>query len=259
MGLKTIVNILMHYEGRKTLRKKFIAEISNNNSILEIGPFYKPVCVGDNVSYFDIINQEELIERAKTITTADKLKDIPFIHFVSPIGDLSVVDKKFDAVASSHAIEHQLDLIDHLKKVSYLLHENGKYYLLVPDKRYCFDYFNNESTIADVIQATVDKKVKHSLKSVIEHRALTTHNIAKKHWHGFHDKLTDTSKRVKEAIEEYNNEEYIDVHGWYFTPTSFEKIINVLNELGYIDLKIDKIYSTRYKSFEFYVTLKKRA
>jgi SAM-dependent methyltransferase len=252
-----ISRLIYTFSGRKRLRKNFLNEISKNPSILEIGPFFKPVCLGSNVAYFDIINQQELIERAKTITTADKLKDIPFIEFVSPTGDLSIIDKKFDAIVSSHAIEHQLDFIDHLKKVSSLLNNNGKYYLLIPDKRYCFDYFNNESTIADILQAAIDKKTKHNLKSVIEHRVLTTHSKSKKHWRGSHGSLTDTTKKLRDAIEEFNTGEYIDVHGWYFTPVSFEKIIIILNELGYIDLKIKKIYPTRYGSLEFYCVLEK--
>jgi SAM-dependent methyltransferase len=253
-----ISKFIYTFGGRKKLRKQFLNKITSSGTVLEIGPFFKPVCIGENVEYFDIINQEQLIERAKTITTADKLKNIPFIHFISSTGDLSIINKTFDAVVSSHAIEHQLDFIDHVNKVGNLLNKNGKYYLLIPDKRYCFDHFNKESTIADILQGSIDKKTKHSLKSVIEHRALTTHNKGRKHWQGMHGKITDISKKVKEAIAEYNAEEYVDVHAWYFTPTSFENIVNLLNELGYINLKVEKIYPTRYKSLEFYAILQKK-
>jgi SAM-dependent methyltransferase len=259
MPSNSISRFIYTFSGRKKLRKNFINEISNNKTILEIGPFFKPVCVGNNVEYFDIINQEELKERAKSITTSDKLKDIPFIHFISPTGDLSIVNKKFDAVTSSHAIEHQLDFIDHLQKVSSILNDGGKYYLLIPDKRYCFDHFNHESTIADILQASIDKKIKHTLKAVIEHRALTTHNKGSRHWRGNHGKQNDNIDNIKKAIEEYNTGEYIDVHGWYFTPNSFEKIIILLNDLKYINLSVKKVYPTRYGSFEFYVILEKNS
>lgn len=39
------------------------------------------------------------------------------IHYVEPNGDLSVVNKRFDAVFSSHMIEHAADLAAHLKQI----------------------------------------------------------------------------------------------------------------------------------------------
>lgn len=242
---------------RKISKKKFLCTIPKNASILEIGPFYNPVCKGENVKYFDIINREDLIRRAKSINSKIEESSVPFIDFVSPTGDLAIINETFDIVISSHAIEHQLDLIDHLQKTSNLLKKNGKYYAIIPDKRFCFDYYNNETTIADVINSNCYKQTKHSLKSVIEHRALTTHNSAKKHWIGIHGSLNNTVNRIKEAIEEYNQSDYVDVHAWCFTPNSFTKIINLLYELGYIDFKIKTLYHTSVKKLEFYVVLEK--
>ena len=126
-------------------RKYFINSISKSLSILEIGPFYKPNCIGDNVEYFDILDRDALIKRATEINSSINIDQIPYINYVSENGDLSIIDKKFDALFSSHAIEHQLDLIDHFQKASKLLNKGGKYYMIIPDKRYCFDYFNKES------------------------------------------------------------------------------------------------------------------
>ena len=240
-------------------RKPFVASLPKDVSILEIGPFYSPVCIGKNVKYFDILNRENLVKRAKQIDEHINAEQIPFIEYVSPTGDLSIIQETFDAVVSSHAVEHQLDLIDHLQKTSKLLNKGGKYYLIVPDKRYCFDHFMNESTIADVINAHVVKPTKTSLKSVIEHRALFTHNNAFKHWIGIHKlKNTATSSKIKNALTEYAESDYVDVHSWYFTPQSFSKIIRLLNELGYIDFTIRKLHPTPFGSFEFYAVLEKR-
>jgi len=251
-------NIFSIFRGKKMIRNKFIHSIPQHSSILELGPFFKPICTGKNVKYFDILTQEELVQRAKNITTEDNIRNIPFIDYVSPTGDLAIIHGRFDAVISSHVIEHQLDLIDHLQKVSNLLIPGGSYYLFIPDKRYCFDHFNNASSIADIIQAHLDKKQKHSLKSVIEHRALTTHNIASKHWRGDHGKLENTSQKIKAAMEEYHTGAYIDVHAWCFTPDSFAEIVTLLEQMDYIDLAINKIYPTPYKSLEFYVKLEKK-
>lgn len=238
-------------------RKPFVASIPKGVSILEIGPFYSPICVGNNVKYFDILNRESLIKRAKQIDESINSERIPYIEYVSPIGDLSIINETFDIVVSSHAIEHQLDLIDHLQNASKLLKAGGKYYIIVPDKRYCFDHFMNASTIADVINAHVVKPTKTSVKSVIEHRALHTHNNAFKHWTGIHKHKNDISSQIKDALTEYTESDYVDVHSWYFTPKSFSKIIMLLHHLGYIDFTIGKLYPTSPGSLEFYTVLEK--
>ena len=238
-------------------RTLFIDSIPKDINILEIGPFYNPQCIGSNVKYFDIIDTDALIDRAKQIDANIIVENIPYINYISPVGDLSIINETFDAIFSSHAIEHQLDFIDHLQKTSKLLNNGGKYYLIIPDKRYCFDHFNNESTIADVINANFEKRKKHSLKSVIEHRALTTHNNSAEHWRGQHGVLDNITERIKNAITEYVTNEYVDVHAFYFTPASFSQIISLLNQLGYIDFKINKLHDTPPNNIEFYCVLEK--
>ncbi len=237
----------------------FIKSIPKNGSVLEIGPFYNPICRGENIKYFDILSQAELIQRAEDIIENQDLSNIPNIDFVSPTGDLSIINEKFDVIVSSHVIEHQLDLIKHLNMVNSLLNEGGSYYLIVPDKRYCFDHFINESTIADVINGNFEKKEKHSIKSVIENKALTTHNSAVRHWEGDHGDISNNIDKIKKAIADFKTGKYIDVHAWYFTPDSFKNIVKKLDDLNLIDFSITKLYPTRKETFEFYTVLQKKA
>jgi len=231
--------------------------ISTNESVLEIGPFTNPVCSGENVRYFDVLNKAGLITRAEAIgrSTGGAVD----IHYVSPIGDLSIVRDTFDVCISSHAIEHQPDLIRHLNDVEKILNEGGRYFLVVPDKRYCFDHFIPESSIADILTAR-GRKI-HTLRSVIEHRALTTHNDVQKHWAGDHGvpKYITDPKSLSSAAAEYEraNGEYIDVHAWQFNPNSFRRNISLLNSLGLIQLKVDQVFQTAYGSIEFYAILRR--
>jgi len=240
-------------------RESFIKKVELNKTILEIGPFFNPVCKGKNVKYFDILSQKEMIQRATQIGQDDKVCNIPYIDFISKSGDLSVVNKKFDAIVSSHVVEHQLDFVEHLKMASNLLKENGKYYLMVPDKRYCFDYYNHKSTIADIINATYEKKERHSIKSLIEHRVFLTHNDSQKHWNGYHGDIYNDIEKIKAAIVEYETGSYSDVHAWYFTDHSFLNIIQILEKLNMIDLLITELYPTSIGSIEFFAVLKKKA
>lgn len=234
--------------------------ISSKVRCLEIGPFDCPVLTGKNIKYFDVLSQEDLIQRAKNINRIDNLNNIPFINFVSNIGDLNIINETFDVVLSCHSIEHQLDLIEHLNNVSKILSPNGIYIIICPDKNYCFDHFIKETTIADIILMNEQKLKKHSIKSVIEHRVLTCHNDANRHWINDHGIQTigNDSQLLLNAINEFKNtDEYIDVHSLQFTPITFEKNINLLVQNNYIDLKIHRVYSTIRGSNEFYAILQK--
>ena len=103
---------------------------------------------------------------------------------------------------------------------------NGLYVIICPDKRYYFDHFIKESTIADIILMNEQKLTKHSIKSVIEHRALKCHNDSSRHWNNDHENqsVDNNNQLLLNAINEYKNTEgYIDVHSLQFTPHSFEK------------------------------------
>src|SRR3979490_2427817 len=122
-----------------TSRRRFIEGLDPGGSVLEIGPFYQPLVRGANVKYFDILDQQALIARARDI--GQPPEGVPHIDFVSSRGHMGVVgDVKFDNVVSSHCIEHHADLIGHLNEVSQVLRPGGRYYLIVPDKRFMGDY-----------------------------------------------------------------------------------------------------------------------
>ncbi|MGV2085478.1 MULTISPECIES: class I SAM-dependent methyltransferase [unclassified Rhizobium] len=215
------------------------------NSVLEIGPFCNPVLIGEHVSYFDILDHNGLISRAKA--TGYPIKHVPNINFVSPVGDLSIINQEYDAVLSSHCIEHQPDLINHLQAVSRLLRDDGRYFLIIPDKRYCFDAGIDVSNLAEVVAAHVEKRKVHSLTSVIEHLALTTHNEPARHWIGDsfdEDFETKLLNRVKQAVALWEGSDgaYIDVHAWQFTPSSFQEIVRHLGALGYTDLVVEEAH-----------------
>lgn len=237
-------------------RPTFVEHIALLESILEIGPFNAPIARGSNVRYLDVLNAAQLRERAQACgLDPDGCPDE--IHYV---GDIGNIHDTFQGVVSSHCIEHQPDLIHHLNGVARLLPVGGFYFLYVPDKRYCFDHFMPESTIAEVILAHEERRSTHVLRSVIEHFALVTHNDAKRHWMGDHG-LEHFSSRVPKvvgAIEHYrNSKDYIDVHAWYFTPDNFWEILSMLNQGGMTSLKPVVLYPTLRDELEFFAILQR--
>jgi hypothetical protein len=250
-------------EGRRATpavpREEFLALFPSGVPTLEIGPFNNPIATGDNVRYFDVLDKEGLIERAKRLGFG--CQNVPHIDYVHPAGDLSIISDRFAVVTSSHLVEHQPDVVRHLAQVSSLLNDEGLYFCMIPDKRYCFDHFIAESSIADVLEAHLSDRTVHALGSVIEHAALVTHNDPLRHWNADHGSLQNDPNRVKAAILEFQTSQrrYIDVHAWQFTPSSFKAIINMLVTLRYIDFTPIRVYDTPFGSNEFYVILEKKS
>jgi SAM-dependent methyltransferase len=238
-------------------RNEFIKEISSSASTLEIGPFFTPIAIGENVKYFDVLPKEKLLERARNLGHIDA--DPPFVDYVSLNGDLSIVDRAFDLVVSSYCLEHQPDLIKHLRDVSSILNPGGCYVALAPDKRYCHDHFMAESTIAGVLDSYHTGRTTHSLRSVLE-CALSTHNNHVRHWNGDHgEQFEDLEARIKWflAVHEQAQGGYVDVHSWYFTPDSARHILATLHRMNYIELECIRCYDTRKNQNDFWLVLQK--
>jgi SAM-dependent methyltransferase len=242
-----------------TTRAEFLADIPNDGKGIEIGPFANPLLHGPNVKYLDVLPTEQLITRARELGM-DHTK-VPQITYISDINGFPDISERFDYALSCHSIEHQPDLIKHLNQVEQILVPGGRYFLIIPDKRYCFDHYLSESTIADVVGAFLEKRTIHSAKSVIEHRALTTHNDPVAHFSGSHgDIWISQNERIIQAIDEFTRSDggYIDVHAWQFTPESFTALIQSTESLQLTTFFIQSAFKTAINSQEFFVTLQRK-
>ncbi len=246
-------------------RTPFIESIDRNLYALEIAPYFTPVITGPNVRYFDILTTEQLRQRAAVDHHEFvKPENVPEMHYSDPDGSMAGIQESFDIVFSSHNIEHQPDLIHHLNEVHRLLKPGGRYYLLAPDKRYCFDHYRPDSSFGEVVQAAREKRTRHSLKSVIDHFTLTTHNDMREHWQGNHEnpenmasfaqRLEGVFKRIEEA-----DGAYIDAHAWQFTPLVFARIVSAAHEAGMIKLRPVMVCDTPVFHHEFTAILERPA
>src|SRR5256885_1192954 len=78
----------------QSFREHFLPLISQTVDTLEIGPFCGPQLRGDKVRYFDIAGREGLIEMAKQ--RQYPITETPVIDYVSPTGDMDIIDEQFD-------------------------------------------------------------------------------------------------------------------------------------------------------------------
>ena len=204
-------------------RDEFANLINTNQPTLEIGPFSRPI-TGKNVKYFDVVDSKGLQNKADLYSTDGKR--IPKIN-----------------------------------QIYNLLNENGKYFLVIPDKRYCFDHFVSESVLSDVLSSHFVKTKRHTLKTQLT-MCETTHNDADRHWAGNHgDQLESESRSLECYIKSVNDffatDTYIDLHQWRFFPKNFVHICNSLYKMGLIKLKIENIYCTKKNTLEFMAILYK--
>ena len=226
--------------------------------ILEIGPLNRPMLLGPKISYFDLLPTQLL--REKSIREGLDPSGVPEINFWNEVGDLRVISRDFFGVVSAHCIEHQPDLINHLSQVENLLRTDGRYFVVMPDHRYCFDHFIAPSKLTEIVRANRESRRVPDLYSVIEHRALTCHNDPVLHWNEKSGvALVDLKRRWQLAEDEFNSAagRYIDVHVWQFSPESFRDILNGLFILGLTNFEVEELFPTPENDLEFFCVLRK--
>ena len=263
--------------------KSFLINKYSSDSVLEISPYLFPFFTGDHVEYFDVLDREAQVERAKKDPNLSWALEeragipyygVPYIHHVNEVGDLSQINKKYGLVFSSHVIEHTMCLITHLNQVYDLLNDDCLYVLNVPDKRYCFDYFIPKSSIASVLEDFYSREGVYSLRTMIQSNLLTTHNDSARHWAGDHGDVRACDMgdfdSFKENVEKYPKDDTTYYHNYQFTPDSFKDIMYYLKKLDYTSFDVHEImpagekwhspdgqWFQEHNSNEFTVVLKK--
>lgn len=255
-------------EGRRAhslANRDEFARLAESARALEIGPFTRPLLVGPGIVYADIYSTSQLRELAPRLEL--RPEDVPAITYVITPGNLDGITGSFDSVISGHVIEHQPNLVGHLQQVSQLLNDGGRYLILAPDLRYCFDHYMRPSTISEVLDAFARKVTMHDPVSLIESRLRRAHNDAVRHWAGDHGDpeinpvfpQQGRITRLKFALEQslYAPESLNNEHAWFFTPDTFAAIIRDLCDLELIDLKLERLYPTLRNTLEFWAILRK--
>jgi hypothetical protein len=162
---------------------------------------------------------------------------------------------------SSHAIEHQPDLVAHLAAVDRLLEPGGTYFVIVPDHRYCFDHFLPPSSLASIVGAHAQRATLHHPTQVVNTIAMRTHNDPVRHWAGDHGEPAWIARPelLREAYDLCvgSPDTYLDTHSWQFTPASFRTAIDTLHDLGLSPLLAARVYETVRDGIEFYAVLQK--
>jgi predicted SAM-dependent methyltransferase len=232
---------------------------------LEIGPSHNPIAAkknGFNVHILDHASAAELREKYQGHNiNLENIEEVDFVWKGEPFEELIGKSGCYDWVIASHVLEHVPDVVSYLQQCEALLNEDGILSLVIPDKRFCFDYFSSSSSTGSVLEAYAEKRVKPSGGQIFDHFSNASTRNGKIAWgvdelggadHILHSVAEAKAQWIKSAA----TSEYIDVHCWRFTPASFRLLIQDLRYLGLIDLKIKAEFDT--VGCEFYVSLTKQ-
>ena len=245
-------------EGRKLkllsgLREEKVLRFINKKGVgLEIGPSHCPIAskrAGFNIEIIDHLTASELREKYRDhLVNIDNIEEVDYVWRGQPLDELIGKQGIYDYIIASHVIEHVPDLISFLQQCERLLNLDGVLSLAIPDKRYCFDYFRWPSSTGDVLQSYTEHRIIHTPGTIFDHFS----NAVKIDEMSFMHTLNDAKLDWECALQ---SEEYVDVHNWRFTPSSFRIILHDLQVLNLTELA--EMGGSETTGCEFFITLGK--
>jgi SAM-dependent methyltransferase len=241
-------------------RKKLIEKIFDfSGSGLEIGPCHSPFFpkkMGYKVKSLDCMSADQLRKKYASDPDVDisKIEDVDFVWNGEPYSKL-VGTERFDWIFASHVVEHTPDLISFINECASILKPDGSIFLVVPDKRYTFDVFRQQSSLASIIDTHMENRKTPSLGAIVD---FLFYIGIRKDEMSLLDEISipylpmgNMSKQFFEEIK--SSESYQDTHVWTFTPNHFRLIIETLFNAGLINVRESCFHDT--VGIEFYMAL----
>ena len=231
---------------------------------LEIGALAHPLVSKNegNITYVDLADHEYLRTKYKDDPAVDieQIVKVDAIWGHNTLAEAVGGAQKFDYVLASHVVEHVPDLISWLKEIGVILKPNGTLRLIVPDRRYTFDYLRTETNLADVIDAHLRRARAPLPRMILDFCLLARTVDTKDAWNGRLDPLQlvpicPPETAISLAREALESGVYHDSHCSVFTPQSFIALFASASEIGLINFRCDLFIETVRNQFDFLVGL----
>ncbi|MSR32076.1 MAG: methyltransferase domain-containing protein [Gemmataceae bacterium] len=242
-------------------QQKALRHIDKTGRGVEIGPSHNPLVPkreGYHVHIIDHMSRQQLIAKYEDHKVdLGNIEEVDFVWSGQSFADLTGKRKYYDWVIASHLIEHTPDLIGFLNNCDSILKDDGVVSLVIPDKRYCFDYYRPITGLARIIDSHLQQNKIHSAGTVAEYFLNVVSRDRQIAWGAgaggalnFVHTLDDATSGMKTVLQD---KAYLDVHAWCFTPHSFRLIVHDLCSLGLIGFREVDFLPTA--GHEFFVTL----
>ena len=241
--------------------RPLLAKVDRQATIMEIGGGYNPKFTKaeyPRTYHLDHCSAEALrLKYATDPQVAHLLHRIQAVDFVStggPLEDLVPANLRFDLIYGSHVIEHQVDLIGHLRSLERLLAPGGRVIQIVPDFRCCFDALRYPSLCSDALMVHLRPGRVHRGKQVFdaESRAVNCNpGRALRHKDLQRVRFNKTLSQAMAATlaAEQADAPYQDLHAWAFCPESFRLMLVELRLLGLTTLQATLVSPTYGNQF----------
>jgi SAM-dependent methyltransferase len=241
---------------------------------LEIGPLAAPRVRKDegDIFYVDHTDAEGLRRKYATNSVLkDSLHQIVDIDRViedglgvrEAVADLA----PFDYVIASHLIEHIPDPVTWLSDIASLLRPSGILSLVIPDKRFTFDFNRRTTEISDLVDAYLRRLHKPSFRQAYDFisKEITEMVDPAAVWAG----TADFTGVVRSDVPDPDvaalqlcrtiagSDEYVDVHCSVFTPDSFLDLCDTLARVDLIEFEVAHFVPTEVNQLEFHVSLRR--
>jgi len=228
--------------------------------ILEIGPSYNPLFPKGGLQLVHVLDhatREELVAKYRDHPSVDttRIEEVDHVWTDGPLHGAvpANLHGQYDAFVASHVIEHTPDLVGFLRSAEVLLRPSGRLLLVVPDRRFCFDFLRPATTTGMVIDAHLAHRTRHSPGTIFDQVAYSASAGGRIAWDQAplgplrleHD-IAKTPELLSPGFADWD---YVDAHAWRFTPSSFHLTLLELAWLGLLDWKIAALGETRGSEF----------
>ncbi len=243
---------------------KILRHINKDGHGIEIGPSHDPIAPkkkGYNVHIIDHLSRKKLIDKyTDHDVNLENIEEVDFIWQGQSYAELTGESRHYDWIIASHMIEHTPDFIGFLNDCDTILKDDGVISLVIPDKRYCFDYYRPVTGISKIIDSHLEKSKHHTPGTVAEYFLNVASKDGNVTWNKGAPRKCDLIHSLEYSSQQMklaqNKNDYLDVHAWCFVPHSFRLIIHDLFSLGLIPFQEIEFFNT--KRYEFFITLSRK-
>jgi predicted SAM-dependent methyltransferase len=255
-----------------TARQRALEAVSPRGRLgVELGPLNRPLIRREDgdILYADHRSTEDLRRKyaghaSVSGPDARPLEDVDLVLEHQSLAQALGPRAPVDYVVASHVIEHIPDPVGWLNELAAILREGGLVYLVVPDKRFTFDYHRTPSTTGDLVAHHLAAAKVASPAQVFEYVARVATVEPAEVWAGterdpkpmFENQLGRAFADARRIAE---TGAYTDAHCTVYTPASFLAVFHELIALDLIPFEIAGIVPTERLHLDFSVTLRKRA
>jgi len=245
-------------------RDKLLSGLSIDGKLgLEIGALCRPIIKRPehDVIYADHASTEALRDKYRNDPNVvlDEIVEVHAILSELPLAES--VGRKVDYVVASHVVEHVPNLIGWLNELCSILKPDGEIRLVVPDRRFTFDYLRATTRLVDVLYAHALKARAPLAHFAMDHILNFVNLDAAQAWRSEvdpneleHAHTLEDAQRL--ALEIVTSGGYHDVHCWVFTPRSMALLFAELTHHGLIELECTNFFDTAPYTLEFFVGMK---